>query len=56
MARGERSCQKKTGSSEESVGWNQSFQRLEIQLLTVYFNDNATVKSHYQIGDGFLEA
>ncbi len=31
----------KKGSSEESVGWNLIFPRLEIQQITVYFNENA---------------
>ncbi len=45
-----------SGSSEESVGWNLIFQSLGIQLITVYFNENATVESHDQIGAGSFEA
>ncbi len=45
-----------SGSSGESVGWNRIFHWLEIQQITVSFNENATVESHYQIGDGFFEA
>ncbi len=35
------------------MGWNRIFHRLEIQQITVYFNENATVESHNQIRDGF---
>ncbi len=30
--------------------------RPEIQQITAYFNENATMESHYQMGDGFFEA